>query len=490
MRIRKRENKFFVIGLTFIILNCMVFSAAESAIIKGPYLQNVTQTGIVIMWETDKPSLGKVVYGIKGLKEESAEKGEPVTIHEVEIGNLLIETSYNYQVFSGIEKEKSEVLSFKTAVKQGTPFQFVVCGDNRYENSWEGTFYPQVIESIIKEKPSIVLNTGDIVNCGKNYEEYERDFFGPGREIMKRVPFYVSFGNHELGSVWNTKFFSFPDAEWWYSFDYGNVHFIALDSNPWRDISPQSPQMKWLENDLKSNNQKWTVVFFHYPPFFYRPEYKRIEKNIVPFLEKYKVDVVFCGHNHHYTRLEKNGIPYIVTGGGGAFIGKISGRDFYPECFRFGTRTEHICVVDVNTNQMVIKGKYLNGKVFDTVILEKGKKYVAFSEQFEINKNVKRTASLKKEELVKKKGEKKIILEVGKGYPFPDIQSAVKKIPEVLDTAYTIKIHSGVYTKIGGWTESKSPESGIVFILQKKCSLDNDILITSAGDSPSAFRTL
>ena len=39
-----------------------------------------------------------------------------------------------------------------------------------------------------------------------------------------------------------------------------------------------------------------------------------------PIYDEFAVDVVFQGHNHVYERFDVDGLPYVVTGGGGSGI--------------------------------------------------------------------------------------------------------------------------------------------------------------------------
>jgi acid phosphatase type 7 len=67
--------------------------------------------------------------------------------------------------------------------------------------------------------------------------------------------------------------------------------------------------MIWLEKDLKANKQKWTIVYWHHPPYTMASrnsdievDLKTIREGVVPLLDKYKVDMVLNGHSHVYER--------------------------------------------------------------------------------------------------------------------------------------------------------------------------------------------
>jgi hypothetical protein len=85
-------------------------------------------------------------------------------------------------------------------------------------------------------------------------------------------------------------------TEAYYSFDYGNVHFISLDSYE-TDRSVGSPMMSWLENDLAATSAMWIIAFWHHPPYTKGSHDSDRESNLIdmratalPILESYGVD--------------------------------------------------------------------------------------------------------------------------------------------------------------------------------------------------------
>ena len=110
------------------------------------------------------------------------------------------------------------------------------------------------------------------------------------------------------------------NTEAFYSYNYANVHFVALDSYGWetgntRLYDTLGPQAVWLKQDLAANTQPWTVVYFHHPPYTKgshnsdtETELINMRQNIVPILERYKVDLVLNGHSHSYER------SYLING--------------------------------------------------------------------------------------------------------------------------------------------------------------------------------
>lgn len=121
----------------------------------------------------------------------------------------------------------------------------------------------------------------------------------------------------------------------YYSFDWGNVHFISLDTNDsfTKAMNGTGEMLRWLETDLQQTRQFWKVVYFHHPPYvtgFHEGDLQvtQVRERIVPILERHNVQLLFNGHEHSYQRSRPirngavvengTGVQYIVTGGGGA----------------------------------------------------------------------------------------------------------------------------------------------------------------------------
>jgi hypothetical protein len=145
-------------------------------------------------------------------------------------------------------------------------------------------------------------------------------------------------GNHEYHTQEATGYFGyFGDAagqqgQGYYSFDLGNWHLIALDSNCSEvgGCDASSPQGRWLKEDLARNSRKCTLAYFHYPLFTsgkYRPGIPAV-RPLWEALYKAGADVVLNGHDHNYQRFApqnperkadfERGIREFVVGTGGA----------------------------------------------------------------------------------------------------------------------------------------------------------------------------
>ena len=397
-----------------LLFSAISAGAGEIRIIVGPYLQNVQENGITIMWETNVAAPSRVDYGKTKTCDTSTASDDLVTIHEITISGLTVETGYYYKVSSA--EAQSEVCTFMTSVKRDTPFTFAVYGDSRggtqgmpQRNSKR---HKRIADEVASRKPNLVINTGDIVAWGPNGKQQFRDeHFGPARELFKNIPSYVAIGNHEKDTPDFYEYVSHPapEHENYYSVDYGNVHFVILDSLPYAHIDqsgfwppPGYPgsrsaleradaQTKWLEDDLKSTNATWKFVFFHHPVYGSAEEKKTqesLKQRVVPVFEKYGVDVVFVGHSHRYQRThpmkdgkidKEGGIPHITAGGGGAGLGGLPPTK--PDFTAKQWREYHYCLVEIDGNQFDMKVFSIKGwepgeqihttKLLDTLTIRK-----------------------------------------------------------------------------------------------------------------------
>lgn len=301
------------------------------------YLQKVTRESITIMWETpDRYSWSKLRYRLMGdttwIEKSFLEKTK---FHEIPLQGLIPDTTYEYQVSmdgSG-QWSPSWPAVFTTAPDAIQTFRAVVYGDSRTRSD----VHREVIESITKNEPDILFHTGDFVEYGKNYQGWDIEFFHPAADLLAYVPLYPVIGNHEYNGeerMWYYDFFSPPGNEEWYAFTYGCARFVILDSN--FNFKPKGEQYTWLVEEFQSSgyaNSKWQIVLFHHPPYTsgsHRGDEVPVTDYLVPLFEENDVDMVFSGHNHHYERSFKDGIYYIVTAGGGAWLYAFNNVDLNP----------------------------------------------------------------------------------------------------------------------------------------------------------------
>ncbi|MEK6744901.1 MAG: metallophosphoesterase [Nitrospirota bacterium] len=207
-------------------------------------------------------------------------------------------------------------------------FTFAVIGDNRTGDD----IYRKVIGQVLERKPAFIVNTGDQIEKPGNREMWA-NFWEMSKAVT--VPYFFTVGNHDIhpevaGSEETYKEqVNLPGNELYYSFVAGNSLFIVLDSYiRGEDKRITGEQYKWLEQVLAASKQKHKFVFVHHPLY---PEpgkgkhhgnsldrYKEERDRLQALFVKYKVTMVFLGHEHLYLRKTVDGIPHVIAGGGGA----------------------------------------------------------------------------------------------------------------------------------------------------------------------------
>lgn len=343
--------------------------AQRNEIINGPYLQNVGKDRITVMWETLRPDESRVEYGLTENYEMFQTDPGLVRIHEVTLTSLEPETKYYYRVSCGAQTIDR---TFVTGVHEETPFAVAIYGDSfKHPDK-----HREIAKGIAAEKPNFILHTGDLVGGGYRLATWDRQFFWPLFDVIDHIPLFSALGNHENSRKNYFSFFSLPHNEAYYSFDYGNSHFTVLDSNI--EYKQGSEQYEWLEEDLRTADKLWKFVVFHHPPYSSgrHKSSLQIRDAWTPLFNKYKVDMVFTGHDHLYERTypiaaalseDKHPITYVVTGGGGASLYKIEKRIWTAE----GTSIYHFCVVEIDGESLVLTAKSIDGRVIDKFMLQK-----------------------------------------------------------------------------------------------------------------------
>ncbi|UCD37249.1 MAG: metallophosphoesterase [Fidelibacterota bacterium] len=343
----------------------------SAAFVKGPYLQNVQQHSITIMWETSQPTLDAVEYWSSNSVKQLVSDTDSTQIHEITLVDLMEESEYWYRIVTAAGKSRK--YSFQTAVKETSPFTFAAYGDNK-----SGPFnHKRVADLILAKKPNLVMHNGDLVDRGGIDKQWDKLFFGPAERMMHSIPLFPVLGNHEDHADNYYNYFSLPGNEQWYSFDFGNAHFVVLDSD--EDFLEQGDQIDWLINDLENNTSDWTFAFFHHPPFtsggnYYRKDRIYRQNLLHPIFERYGIDVVFNGHDHNYERIKpvvshdgSKPVTYIVCGNGGTpmrYTRKLNWTAYVERVFG-------IVLVAIDGQKMRLQAINTHDEIIDELVLDK-----------------------------------------------------------------------------------------------------------------------
>ena len=336
---------------------------------RQPYVQNVSASSAVIAWVSEEPDAGLVEYGETpqlGRKGVDAQAGRRPA---VTLPRLSPASTYYYRVAEA--DGASEMARFRTAPEgEDSRFAFAVIGD-----SGRGRKNQLAVAALLERlKPDLMLHTGDVVYPSGEERHYDRRFFVPYGRLLKEVPIFPVLGNHDLergnGAAYLNNF-HLPRNDprgtgRYYSFDWGNAHFVALNSELYHGDSSDSPeeQKAWLERDLRETRQYWKIVYFHRPIYSSSKHGsdERIREDLEPVLISQEVDLVFSGHDHVYERTRSIcGVTYVLSGGGG--------KGLYPagrsEWTAFSKSTHHAVVVHIDGERLSLEAVEPDGTVID-----------------------------------------------------------------------------------------------------------------------------
>ncbi len=348
----------------------LLFFTGSVTLTRGPYLQSVTTTSAIVVWRTDVPGSSRIDYGVEDYTY-SIDLPDPATEHVITLTDLITGTEVLYRVSTDSVELASG--SFRTAPGPDRPFSFTVIGDSGIGSKEQYA----VADRMVTLDPQLVLHTGDVVYPDGQADGYDPFFFRPYQALARRAPIFPSLGNHDYHSQRAQPYldaFYLPhnnlaDTERYYSFDWGNAHFTALDFN----TGPDPDQIAWLKDDLSSTDKPWKFVFYHQAiyssgPHGYESWVEAKRQLLAPIFEQNKVDIVFNGHDHDYERtLPINGVLYIVSGGGGGPLYQVNPQPFSA----YAETTYHTVFVTIDGCALTLQAIKPDGMIFDSTTLTK-----------------------------------------------------------------------------------------------------------------------
>ncbi len=305
-----------------------------------------------IMWQAENVLADPVIeYRLKGQEEvwqipaqEDFFTDDGVENHQylARVQELEADTDYEYRVTA-----EGAAGSWHPLHTSGTgDFECLLFPDSQSSDysDWE-----MVAQNAARRNPqaAFFINMGDIVDNGEDHTQWQAWFHGVNG-IIDRIPFIPVMGNHETyDQNWEVRlpeaylhYFMVPENDsrdfgrYYYSFDYGPVHFIVLNSQ-WDETEGFKPglmeeQLAWLRRDAGQSRAKWKIVLVHKDVLQYRI-HKRPERQegisdtgraFMPLFDELGIDIVFTAHLHTYRnrghirnfRRDSNGPLYILTG--------------------------------------------------------------------------------------------------------------------------------------------------------------------------------
>lgn len=368
--LNNKRRSWYSVGLILVLILGVVGTAAHAqtpplSLTRGPYLQSLSPTSVLVVWETDIPGSSRVDYGPTADHGLSVENAAAVTHHAVLLTGLNPNSVVHYQVATAGQPLGQDCTFHTAMVPQSSYFTFAVMGDTRSNPE----AHRQVVERLLAQSPVFYLHTGDLVADGDSVSDWDT-FFSVEQDLLCRAPLFSVLGNHEHGSPLYFEALHLPGNERWYSFDYGNVHLVALDLPTDDTYLPDAEQFRWLADDLSRTRQPWKMVFFHVPLYSSGPHGSNLSARAVlePLFTQYGVALVFSGHDHDYERSVANGITYVVTGGGGAPLYEPATENSASVYF---TTTTHAVLVNIAGPRLTVSALRPDGVVFDEFVLQR-----------------------------------------------------------------------------------------------------------------------
>ncbi len=306
-------------GLQLLIL---ALPAASANLMRGPYVQLGTPTSMVVRWRTDVATDSRVRYGTDPANLNlTASDAAAVTEHEVRLSGLASNTKYYYAVGSPAETLASgPEFFFVTSPLAGTskPTRIWVPGDTRSADANELLVRDAYYRLAGSRHTDLWLMLGDNAGSTGSDAEFQTGMFGMFPEMLRKSVLWPTRGNHETFPSVYYGAFTLPQnaeagglasgSEAYYSFDYGNIHFVCLDSEG-SDRTVGGSMLTWLGNDLAATNQAWIIVYWHHAPYSdgahksdTDTKMAEMRQRAAPILEERGVDLVLGGHSHDYER--------------------------------------------------------------------------------------------------------------------------------------------------------------------------------------------
>ncbi len=373
------------------------------------------ETTITITWRTDTVvTSGLVQYqkGNKLSKKAQEVKAQPrdfttelgaTRLFTATLSNLSPGTKYAYRVGDG--QHWTELSAFSTAKRNTKSFKFLIFGDSQAPVAPPEPYglWRKTVQNAFAANADarFMVNVGDLVDYGQSGAHWNA-WFAAAKGVIDRIPIMPVTGNHEYFGAKDVTKPLFWLMQWAvpqngpeglksqaYSFDYGPVHVVVLDSQAQEqrvhgDIFKL--QQPWLEADLAATKAKWKIVFFHKPAYESYPKRTNMDVRnaFCPILEKYQVDLAFTAHDHAiartypikngvYMERPSEGVIYYASGQSGGKTYDALRKMEWNTFFYHPKDQPNYFVVEVSEKKIRIKTTKQDGTLLDDFLIDKKK---------------------------------------------------------------------------------------------------------------------
>src|SRR5687768_4821100 len=226
-----------------LFLACAAYG--QAAVTRGPYLQSGTPYSVVVRWRTMEITDSRVRFGTaQGNLNSFADNADLTTEHEVLVAGLAPNTTYYYSVGSTAQTlAGGPGYFFVTTPLEAKPTRIWVLGDSGTAN-FQADAVRDAYQAFTTRHTDLWLMLGDNAYESGLDEEYQAAVFETYPEMLRKSVLWPTIGNHDAPNTIvdfpYLHIFSLPTlaqaggvpsgTERYYSFDYGNIHFVCLDS--------------------------------------------------------------------------------------------------------------------------------------------------------------------------------------------------------------------------------------------------------------------
>ncbi|HEY5946387.1 MAG TPA: metallophosphoesterase, partial [Kofleriaceae bacterium] len=232
-----------------------------STLKRQPYLQQVSTAGALLGWVSTQPAGEHVAItrppaaGIQ-TSPASIEEYALRTAGENQMWSTLDQLEPSNTYCYHLEDDGGALntpTGFKTAPSPDStePIRFIAFGDS----GGGGSDQYALLDQMYTVPYDLMIHTGDLAYDSGTIGQYEDNVFGVYADLFRNIPFFPSAGNHDYGTLHGAPFrdvFNLPgnSGEKWYSYNWGRVHFVALDTE-----ADYATQAAWLDQDLAAATQ-------------------------------------------------------------------------------------------------------------------------------------------------------------------------------------------------------------------------------------------
>lgn len=329
---RKLLKRICSLMLSAVLLATMApvsFAAESPAFQNGPYLLAPKTNSMVVVWESTQAVGSTIAYGtdannlcepIPVASDADAPdfNGSKMNLFHYKLDNLTPGTQYYYEV--KLEGGESCKASFRTLSDNPEQIRLISLSDSHIFATRE-----ELDAAVKNYDPDIILHCGDLVEgTGAQAEQFSFWFQGKvENDFIHSYPVVYASGNHDQGGVYfDTYVYSIQDEEYGASvegdssFNYGDLHIITMNSNPWGLFQMNSEAtgqqadastlktiddaMAWLKSDLATDaatQAQFRIIMMHHPV-----SNAYTNRYIPSVIEPGNVDLLLAGHTHSYAR--------------------------------------------------------------------------------------------------------------------------------------------------------------------------------------------